>query len=140
LRDRPERSRSEQRYRNRQPIVERRDEHLLLDPRPGVGKQPEVQCVRRSWKSLLCGEADSVSFTVRGGLFGSTINHVVTAPAMPHADAAVQGVLPHAKGLSIKWNRVYNKYTRVDASHRSTLCDESARRESDECCAELLTP
>lgn len=69
LRDRPERSRSDQRYRNRQPIVERRDEHLLLDPRPGVGKQPEVQCVRRSWKSLLRGEADSVSFTVRGGLF-----------------------------------------------------------------------
>ena len=39
----PERSGRNQRDRDRQPINERRDEHLLLHPGGGVGERPEVQ-------------------------------------------------------------------------------------------------
>ena len=64
LRDVPERSRRNQRDCDRQPGVERRDKHLLFDPRGGVCEWPEVQCIRRSRKSPLCGETDPVSSTV----------------------------------------------------------------------------
>jgi hypothetical protein len=66
LRDVPERSRRNQRDRDRQPGVERWDQHLLLDPRGGICERPAVQRTRRSCKSPLCREADPVSFTVRG--------------------------------------------------------------------------
>src|ERR1022692_5218446 len=62
----PESSRRNQRSRDRQRSGERGDKYLLLDPREGVGEQPEMQCIRRDWKSVLCREADPVSFTVGG--------------------------------------------------------------------------
>jgi len=62
----PEGSRRNQRDRGRQPSVERRDEHLLLDLGARVGEQPEVQCVRRSGESLLRGEGDPVGVELRG--------------------------------------------------------------------------
>jgi hypothetical protein len=66
LRDVPERSRRNQRDRDRQPGVERWDQHLLLDSRGGICERPAVQRIRWSCKSPLCCEADPVSFTVRG--------------------------------------------------------------------------
>jgi hypothetical protein len=66
LRHNPERSRRNQRDRDRQPIVERRDEPLLLDHRARVCERADVQCIGRNCQSLLCREADPVSFAVRG--------------------------------------------------------------------------
>ena len=57
LRNVPNRSRRNQRDRNRQPGLQWRDEHLLLDPGSGIGEWPEVQRVRGNSKSLLCGQA-----------------------------------------------------------------------------------
>ena len=63
--DGPERSRRDQRDRDRQPIVERRYEHLLHDFGARVGQPPEVQCLRRNCESLLCGEVDPVGVELR---------------------------------------------------------------------------
>ena len=71
--DVPERSRRNQRDCDRQPGVERRDKHLLFDPRGGVCEWPEVQCNRRSRKSPLCRETDPVSSTVRRSAFRSML-------------------------------------------------------------------